>query len=46
LSEAGLEQCARRAAKCVKLVATKSRWRAGTVDSFDHFMLIDPIPIA
>ena len=42
LSKAGLEQRARRAAKRVKLVATKSRWRAGTVDNFGHFMLIEP----
>jgi hypothetical protein len=42
LSKSGLEQTARRAAKRVKLVATKSRWRAGTVNSFGHFMLIDP----
>jgi hypothetical protein len=42
-SKAGLEQRARRAANRVKLVATKSRWRAGTVDNlFGHFMLIDP----
>ena len=33
---------ARRAAKRVGLQARKSRWRAGSVDNFGEFMIIDP----
>jgi hypothetical protein len=36
-----LDQRARRAAKRAGLVARKSRWRAGTVDNFGGFQLID-----
>jgi hypothetical protein len=37
-----IENRARRAANRVGLVATKSRWRAGTVDNHGKFMVIDP----
>jgi hypothetical protein len=39
---AALEARARRAAQRVGLVACKSRWRAGTIDNFGEFMLIEP----
>jgi hypothetical protein len=42
LIDATLEQRARRTAKRIGLRATKSRWRAGTVDNRGRFMLIDP----
>jgi hypothetical protein len=37
------EDQARRAAKRVGLKARKSRWRAGSVDNFGGFMIVDPI---
>lgn len=37
-----LDSRARRAAARVDLVARKSRWRAGTIDNYGEFMLIDP----
>jgi hypothetical protein len=37
-----LEARARRAAKRIGLVAKKTRWRAGSVDNYGGFMLIDP----
>jgi hypothetical protein len=33
---------ARRAAKRVGLKARKSRWRAGSIDNFGDFQIIDP----
>ena len=36
------EHQARRAAKRVGLKARKSRWRAGSIDNFGDFMIIDP----
>ena len=36
-----LDQRARRAAKRIGLVAKKSRWRAGTVDNFGGYQLIN-----
>jgi hypothetical protein len=42
VSEAALEQRARRAARRVGLLARKSRWRLGSVDNFGEFMLLDP----
>jgi hypothetical protein len=36
------EARAQRAAKRVGLKARKSRWRAGSVDSFGEFMIIEP----
>lgn len=35
------EAKARRAAKKVGLIATKSRWRVGTIDNFGGFALVD-----
>ena len=37
------EDQARRAAKRVGLKARKSRWRAGSIDNFGNFMIIDPM---
>jgi hypothetical protein len=42
ISEHALEQRARRAARRVDLVASKSRWRLGTIDNYGGFRLIDP----
>ena len=36
------EARARRAAKRVGWVARKSRWRAGTIDNYGGFAIIDP----
>jgi hypothetical protein len=36
------EARARRAAKRAGLIARKSRWRAGSVDNYGGFMLVDP----
>ncbi len=41
-TESALEQAARRAAKRVGLRATKTRWRAGSVDNYGGFQLVDP----
>jgi hypothetical protein len=43
VSESALESRARRAARRVGLIAHKSRWRAGSIDNFGGFMLIDPM---
>jgi hypothetical protein len=37
-----LDGRARRAAKKIGLVARRSRWRAGSVDNWGGFVLIDP----
>jgi hypothetical protein len=40
---------ARRAARRAGLVARKSRWRAGSIDNYGEYMLLDPttnIPVA
>jgi hypothetical protein len=42
MTERALEARARRAAKRAGLIVRKSRWRAGSVDNFGGFMLIDP----
>jgi hypothetical protein len=41
-SNNAIEQRARRAAKRIKLIAKKSRWRAGSIDNRGGFMLIEP----
>jgi hypothetical protein len=41
LSESALEARARRAAKRLDLIAKKTRWRAGSVDNYGGFMLVD-----
>lgn len=38
-----LEARARRAARRGGLVARKSRWRAGSIDNFGGFILVDPM---
>ena len=38
-----LDSKARRAARKVGLVAYKSRWRAGSIDNFGEFMLVEPM---
>jgi hypothetical protein len=42
LVEQALDAHARRAAQRVGLVARKSRWRAGSIDNYGGFMLVDP----
>ena len=42
IQEPHSEHQARRAAKRVGLKACKSRWRAGSVDNFGEFMLLEP----
>ena len=42
VTEAALEQRARRAARRVGLMARKSRWGLGSVDNLGGFMLINP----
>jgi hypothetical protein len=42
-SERPVTDCARRAARRAGLVARKSRWRAGTIDNYGGFMLIEPL---
>jgi len=37
-----MEARARRAAKRVGWLARKSRWRAGTIDNYGGFAIIDP----
>jgi hypothetical protein len=37
-----LDARARRSAKRIGLKASKSRWRAGSLDNLGDFMLIDP----
>jgi hypothetical protein len=37
-----LDSKARRAARKVGLVAYKSRWRAGSIDNYGEFMLVEP----
>jgi hypothetical protein len=41
-SESARDSRARRSARRVGLVAKKSRWRAGSIDNYGEFMLIDP----
>lgn len=41
-NQAAIEARARRAARKVGLIARKSRWRAGTIDNYGDFMLIEP----
>jgi hypothetical protein len=43
LNERALDQRARRAAKRMGLVATKSRWRQGTIYNLGGFALVDPL---
>lgn len=43
LSRAALEARARRAARRAGLVARKTRWRAGSIDNYGDFMLVDPL---
>lgn len=40
--EKRMEARARRAAKHVGWLARKSRWRAGTIDNYGGFAIIDP----
>jgi hypothetical protein len=42
LTEQALDARARRAARKGGLIARKSRWRAGTIDNYGGFMLVDP----
>jgi hypothetical protein len=42
INEAAHEAQARRAAKRVGLVATKSRWRRNTIDNHGGFQILDP----
>ncbi len=42
MTEVALEARARRAAKRVGLVATKTRWRANSVDNYGGFQIVDP----
>jgi len=42
-TESALEARARRAARRAGLVATKSRWRSGSIDNYGEFMLIEPM---
>jgi hypothetical protein len=41
-SEAAIDARARRAAKRLGLVASKTRWRRDSVDNYGKFTLIDP----
>jgi hypothetical protein len=41
-SEASMDARARRAAKRVGYRAVKSRWRAGSIDNFGEFQIVDP----
>jgi hypothetical protein len=42
MSDSALEARARRAAQKAGLKAVKSRWRAGSVDNYGGFQIIDP----
>ena len=42
VSEVAIEARARRAARKVGLIAKKSRWRAGSIDNYGGFMLVEP----
>jgi hypothetical protein len=42
ITESAVEQRARRAARRIRLLARKSRWRRGTIDNRGGFTLIDP----
>jgi hypothetical protein len=42
ISEASMDARARRAAKRAGYLAVKSRWRAGTIDNFGEFQIVDP----
>ena len=41
ISDKAMDARARRAAKCVGLIARKSRWRRDSIDNFGDCMLID-----
>ena len=41
ISDKAMDARARRAAKCVGLIARKSRWRRDSIDNFGDYMLID-----
>lgn len=41
ISEAAMEARARRAARSIGHIATKSRWRAGSCDNYGGFMIVD-----
>jgi hypothetical protein len=41
ISEGALEKRARRAARSIGLIARKTRWRAGSIDNYGGFALID-----
>ena len=43
ISEAALEARARRAARKVGLRAIKSRWRAGSLDNWGGFQIVDSL---
>jgi hypothetical protein len=38
-----MQHRARRAAKRVGYVARKTRWRAGTIDNYGGFQILDPM---
>jgi hypothetical protein len=42
ISAEALDARARRAAKKAGLLARKSRWRAGSIDNYGDFMLVEP----
>lgn len=42
ISEKALDARARRAAARIGLVARKSRWRAGTIDNYGEYMVVNP----
>lgn len=41
MQEAAMEARARRAARKIGHVATKSRWRVGSCDNYGGFMIVD-----
>ncbi len=41
-SESAMDARARRAARRVGLVASRTRWRKGSIDNYGGFMVIDP----
>lgn len=41
-NDSALERRARRVAKTVGLLATKSRWRLNSVDNYGGFQIVDP----
>jgi hypothetical protein len=49
MKTSAIEARARRAAKKAGLAVRKSKWRAGTIDNYGQFQIIDPqfnIPVA